>query len=93
MAKVEKISVAVTPEMATEMRDAVERGEYASASEVMRDALRGWRERRAERAAAIEQIGRLWDEGMISGPSVDGEEAFARLRNRVGDRASAVEKA
>lgn len=79
MANVEKISVALTPEMAADMRKAVESGEYASASEVMRDALREWRTRRDERARAMEELGRLWDEGIASGPSVDGEEAFGRI--------------
>ena len=79
MANVEKISVALTPEMAADMRRAVESGEYASASEVMRDALREWRTRRDERARAMDELGRLWDEGIASGPSVDGEEAFERI--------------
>jgi antitoxin ParD1/3/4 len=80
MANVEKISVALTPEMAADMRKAVESGEYASASEVMRDALREWRTRRDERARATEELGRLWDEGIASGPSVDGKQALARIR-------------
>lgn len=79
MTKVEKVSVALTPEMAAMMREAVEAGEYASASEVMREALRDWKHRRTQRARAIEELGRLWDAGMGSGPAVDGEEAFARI--------------
>ncbi len=80
MANVEKISVALTPEMAADMRKAVESGEYASASEVMRDALRQWRTRRDERARAMDELGRLWDEGIASGPMVDGKEALGRIR-------------
>jgi antitoxin ParD1/3/4 len=83
MSNVEKISVALTPEIASEMRAVVESGEYASASEVMRDALREWRLRRAERKHAREQLGRLWDEGMASGPSAEGEEAFTRIRRKL----------
>ena len=79
MANVEKISVALTPEMAADMRRVVESGEYASASEVMRDALREWRNRRDQRARALEELGRLWDEGIASGPTSDGEEAFERI--------------
>ena len=79
MANVEKLSVAVTPEMAALMREVVEAGEYASTSEVVRDALRDWRIRRDERAQALEELGRLSDEGIASGPSVDGEEAFDRI--------------
>ncbi|WP_119274387.1 type II toxin-antitoxin system ParD family antitoxin [Taklimakanibacter deserti] len=80
MANVEKVSVAVTPEMATAMREAVESGEYASVSEVVREALREWKFRRAQREQAIEELRRLWDEGIASGPASDGEEAFAQLR-------------
>ena len=86
MANVEKISVALTPEMAADMRKAVESGEYASASEVMRDALREWRTRRDERARALEELGRLWDEGIASGPSVDGEVAFKRIRKKLASK-------
>ena len=83
MANLEKISVAVTPEMAAMMREAVGSGEYASASEVMRDAMREWRARRDERAKALEEIGRLWDVGIESGPSVDGKEALDRIRAKL----------
>lgn len=79
MANVEKLSIAVTPEMAALMREVVEAGEYASTSEVVRDALRDWRLRRDERARALEELGRLWDEGIASGPTVDGDEAFDRI--------------
>jgi antitoxin ParD1/3/4 len=83
MSNVEKISVAVTPEMVALMREAIDAGEYASASEVMREALRDWKFRRAQRRKAIEEIGRLWDEGVASGSATDGEEAFARIGKRL----------
>lgn len=79
MANVEKISVALTPEMAATMREAVNSGEYASASELMRDAIREWRYRRNERSKVLEELGKLWDEGIASGPTLDGEEAFDRI--------------
>ena len=83
MANVEKVSVALTPEMAAMMREVVETGEYASASEVMREALRNWQHQRAQRARAIEELGRLWDTGISSGPAIDGEEAFTRIRQKL----------
>ena len=86
MANVEKISVALTPEMAAAMRQVVETGEYASASEVMRDALRQWQLRRVQRAKAVLDLGRLWDEGLASGPAVDGEATFARLRQSLDSK-------
>ncbi len=80
MANVEKVSVALTPEMAATMRQVVDAGEYASASEVMREALREWKLRRLQREQAIEELGRQWDAGIASGEAVDGEKAFARIR-------------
>jgi antitoxin ParD1/3/4 len=65
---VEKLSIALTPELATDIREAVSSGEYASASEVIRDALRTWKQRRVSQAAAVEQLRQLWREGLDSGP-------------------------
>lgn len=86
MANVEKISVAVTAEMAASMRSVVASGEYASTSEVVRDALRDWTARRAERERAIEAIGQAWDRGVASGPAVPAEEVFANLFARLDRR-------
>jgi antitoxin ParD1/3/4 len=72
--------------MAAMVRRLVESGEYASTSEVVREALRDWKLRRAQREKAVEEIGRAWDRGMESGPAADGEEAFARLRKRLAGR-------
>jgi antitoxin ParD1/3/4 len=83
MANVEKVSVALTPEMAAMVREVVEAGEYASASEVMREALREWKQRRTLRQQAIEKLGRLWDAGIESGPPIEGEEAFARIERKL----------
>ena len=37
-------------------------------------------------ASTIEDLGRLWDEGLASGPSRDSEEVFARVRSRLKAR-------
>lgn len=68
MATVEKISIALTQDMAALVRQAVESGEYASSSEVIRDALRGWKMKRALQQQQIEELRRLWEEGIKSGP-------------------------
>jgi antitoxin ParD1/3/4 len=83
MAHVEKISVALTPELATVMRQVVESGEYASVSEVMREALRDWKFRRTQRQQAIDELRRQWNEGLESGAAEDGEEVFARMKRRL----------
>ena len=53
--------------MADAVRQAVEAGEYASTSEVIRDALRLWESRRELRARDLEVLRRHWDEGKESG--------------------------
>lgn len=80
MAHVEKLSVALTPELAAALRDAVSSGEYASASEVMREALRDWRLRKRQRGQAVDELRLQWDLGVASGPAQDGPATFARLR-------------
>ncbi len=59
MAHAEKLSIALPPEMAALVRDAVETGDYASVSEVVREALRDWKSKRL--------FGQLWDDGLASG--------------------------
>ncbi len=80
MATVEKISVALPPEMVAVVRAAVESGEYSSASEVIREALRGWKLKRKVEALELDELRRLVNEGISSGPSVDAELVFSRLR-------------
>eukprot|EP01039_Chlorochromonas_danica_P012820 gene12820-14759_t len=65
--EVEKLSIALTPEFAADIRQAIATGEYASTSEVVRDALRAWKQIRQERQIAIEELRRLWREGNDSG--------------------------
>lgn len=67
MTKVEKISIALTPQLAEAVRVAVDTGDYASSSEVVREALRAWTEKRAARAEAIERVRAAWDTGIASG--------------------------
>ena len=89
MANVEKLSVALTPEMVAEVRAAVERGDYGSVSEVVRDALRDWRLRRKIETLETEELRRLVQEGIDSGPGLDADAVFARLRTRFGPPPSA----
>lgn len=68
MPTVEKICITLTPDLAALVKDAVEKGGYASSSEVVRDALRDWKIKQAIQQQQIEELGRLWDEGIKSGP-------------------------
>jgi antitoxin ParD1/3/4 len=84
MANVEKLSIALTPEMAGLVRRAVESGEYATTNEVVREALREWKQRRALQPRDIEELRLLWEEGLASGPGrfedMDALKAEARRR-------------
>ena len=56
MANVEKVSIALTPEIAAVVRQAVESGEYASNSEIVREALRDWKLKRTLQRQEIEEM-------------------------------------
>lgn len=56
MQKAEKISITLTPDMLRLIRESVERGEYASTSEALRDALRIWHRQRLEDAERVAVI-------------------------------------
>jgi antitoxin ParD1/3/4 len=68
MPNVEKMSIALTPEMAAAVRAAVANGEYVSTSEVVREALRDWQLRRSLHQKELEDLRRSWQEGLDSGP-------------------------
>lgn len=67
MADTERLSIALPAPMADAVRRAVEDGEYASTSEVIRDALRLWELRRHMRERDLELLRRHWDDGKASG--------------------------
>ena len=80
MQTAEKISITLPPDMLRLIREAVAEGEYASTSEVLRDAVRAWQRQRledAERLAALRARARasLADPA----PALTEAEADARL--------------
>jgi antitoxin ParD1/3/4 len=80
MAKDEKISIALPPEMVGAVRDAVVSGEYASMSEVIRHALRDWTLKRKMAIVELDEMRRLVREEIESGPGIDADLVFSRLR-------------
>jgi antitoxin ParD1/3/4 len=91
MTNVDKRSITLSPELATAVDAAVAAGEYASASEVIRDALRDWKERRDLYGYTLEQLRGLVQEGIDSGPgrftSMEEIKAEARRRAAAAPRA------
>ncbi|MGB3900045.1 MAG: type II toxin-antitoxin system ParD family antitoxin [Mesorhizobium sp.] len=79
MGHVDKRSITLSPELAAAVDDVVAAGEYASASEVVRDALRQWKERRDLFGYTLEELRALVQEGIDSGPAQDGPPILERL--------------
>ncbi len=80
---VEKISVALPPEMVVQVRKAVESGEYASSSEVMREALRDWRRKRELQQSGIAELRQLWQEARADkSPGLEPDQVFDELERK-----------
>ena len=95
MPEVQKVSIALTGEQIGALKAAVETGEYATTSEIVREAIREWQFKRAMRQEDLRRLRQLWDEGKASGAAtpVDFEnarrEARQRLAQTTDDRARA----
>ena len=66
--KAAKLSVALTPELTQLVQQAVATGDYASTSEVIREALREWKHRRTPHVQHPDELRQLWAEGLASSP-------------------------
>ncbi|MGH9599845.1 MAG: ribbon-helix-helix domain-containing protein [Terracidiphilus sp.] len=83
MPTVEKLSIALPAEMAAVVRCAVEAGEYASNSEVIRDALRDWTHKRNVREQGIAELRRKWLEAVADdSEGLDPDAVFDGLEKK-----------
>lgn len=83
MTTAEKISIALPPEMVAIVRNAVATGEYASSSEVIRDALRDWTFKRTLRQQGIAQLRQLWQEALHDKtPGIAADDVLERLERK-----------
>jgi antitoxin ParD1/3/4 len=64
MAPIERLTVTLPADMAALIRGAVSGGDYASSSEVIREALRDWQVKAELRRRKLEMLRRDIDEGM-----------------------------
>jgi antitoxin ParD1/3/4 len=81
MQSAEKISITVTPEMLRVIRESVDAGEYASTSEVIRDAMRVWQRQRDEHAERIKSIkARIRKSLDDPSPDLTSEEVDAHMK-------------
>ncbi len=94
MSTVEKISIALPPEMVAVVRNAVDTGEYASSSEVVRDALRDWTQKRSLRQQGIEELRQVWQQAIKDkSPGEPVDDVLDRLERKYQALADAQGKA
>jgi antitoxin ParD1/3/4 len=91
MADIQKVSVALTAEQVTALKAAVQTGEYATTSEIVREALREWQFKRELRQEDVKRLRQLWDEGKASGPARPLD--WGELRREARQRLAQTEKA
>lgn len=83
MTTAEKISIALPPEMVLIVRGAVATGEYASSSEVIRDALRDWTYKRSLRQQGVAELRKVWQEALSDkSPDISPDEVLDRLERK-----------
>jgi antitoxin ParD1/3/4 len=82
MPKLERITITMPEAMVAKMRAAVESGEYATTSEIVREALRDWEEYQERRQAKLERLRELIREGEES-ESLDGETVLREIQEYV----------
>ncbi len=64
MAQIERMTVTLPSDMAAVVKGAVEGGDYASSSEVVREALRDWKMKRAIQSQALASLKADIDRGL-----------------------------
>ena len=91
MPDIQKVSVALTSEQLASLRAAVESGEYATTSEIVREAVRDWQFKHELRQEDIRRLRQLWDNGKASGKAVPLD--FDEVRLEARQRLNAASKA
>ena len=91
MSDIRKISVALTGEQIAALKAVIETGEYATTSEIVREAIRDWQFKHELRQEDIKRLRQLWDEGKGSGPAESLD--FRELRRERQQRLKAGSKA
>ncbi|MGH6848285.1 MAG: ribbon-helix-helix domain-containing protein [Methylocella sp.] len=79
-----RLEVSLPDELAADIASAVQRGEFVSESDAVLGAVAEWRVQRLAETIGVEELRRLWQEGVDSGPgrSKSIEEIKAEARRR-----------
>ncbi|WP_290689821.1 MULTISPECIES: type II toxin-antitoxin system ParD family antitoxin [unclassified Haematobacter] len=86
MPAVERMTITMPAELAETLRQTVAGGEYASTSEVVREALRDWVRSRDTERRDLEALRAAIKIGIDSGPGIPADQVFAELRARYATR-------
>ena len=90
--KVQKLSIALPKEMVADIRTAVDSGRYATASEVIREAVREWRDKPRELPERVrvpktkEELRKRLRDAIASldrGEGIPAEQVYAAMRARI----------
>ncbi len=95
MTDIERITITLPTEMAAVVKGAVEGGDYASTSEVVRAALRDWKIKRAMQLQELASLKADIDKGLadvVSGKIKDfnADHIISRGRKLLADRSASV---
>jgi antitoxin ParD1/3/4 len=90
MADHRTIRVTLTPDEQADLSAAVENGSYASASDIVHEAITAWRLGHSLTGEEVTRLRESWDEGKQGGESrdFDIERILASARGRLGDAAA-----
>ena len=86
MPSAERMTITMPSDMAENLRQTVAGGEYASTSEVVREALRDWTRNRDTERRELETLRDAIKAGLDSGPGIPADEVFAELRVRYANK-------
>ena len=91
MPAIERVTITLPAEMAALVKTAVKGGDYASASEVVREALRDWKTKKAVQGQALNELRSEIDVGLAdlaAGRLVDPDldRIMTRSRTRAASR-------
>jgi antitoxin ParD1/3/4 len=95
MPDIERLTITLPADMAAIVKSAVEAGDYASTSEVIREAIRDWKLKRALQLQELAALKQDIDKGLADVAAgrvkeFDAEAIIARGRKLLADRAKSV---
>lgn len=86
MANLERLTITMSADMAATLRATVEGGEYASTSEIIREAVREWTRARDQDRLALEELRAAIRAGDESGEGIPAEQVYAHLRQVINEK-------